>query len=347
MKKTTLLLAAGSLAGAIHLLAGNVPEPGAAGASRPRVTFDGESHDLGVVGPGEAAAHDFVVKNVGEAPLEISLVEAAKGSVVTVEPGLVAPGAEGRVRVSADTESVMDKVLLPVVLATNDPDRPRVTLELRLEVRVFLLVRPGYARYVTVQKAREGTIAQTLASSDGATFRLLKVEAPVPSLRLVWREARPEERRSEWTGSQWRIEATLASEAPVGALSGAIQLETDHPRQRRTRVPVSGFVRPIFAVTPPAAHLGDVDPKTPQQLSLVVKNFAEEEIEIKDVTSTVPAIQAVLEAVQPGRSWKLRLRISPAAKVGPFEGVLRLVTGSPKVPLLEVPVSGRIVRAQK
>jgi hypothetical protein len=218
-----------------------------------------------------------------------------------------------------------------------------VALAVQLDVRPFLLVRPGYARYITVQKAREGTLAQTIGAADGATFRVLRVESPLPSLRVSFREARPDERQPAWTGSQWRVTVTLASESPVGALAGSIVVHTDHPRQRRAFIPVSGFVRPILAVTPPEARLGDLDHRRSNPVRLLVRNFAEEPIEITGVSTDVAAVRAELEPIQAGRTWRLKLLPAPGAPLGPFEGTLRLRTGSPKLPSLEVPLSGRIV----
>ena len=327
---------------ALLLLGARSPDGGeAASPARARV---GEAvREAGVVGIGEPAVHEFVIENAGGSPLEVALVEASRGTAATVEPGTIPPGAAGRVRVVVDTERVAGPLVLPTVVRTSDPDQPRLTLELRVEVRPFLLVHPGHARYITVQKAREGTIPQTVGTVDGAPFRVVGVESPWPHLRVAFREARPEERQPGWEGSQWRVETTLAADAPVGPLSGDLVVVTDHPRQRRARVPVSGFVRPVFAVTPPAARLGDVDPARPGSLSLVVKNFAEEEIALTGASTTVAGIRAEIEPVQPGRSWRLRLRIAADALPGAFAGVIRLSTDSAHTPAIEVPLGGRIV----
>jgi hypothetical protein len=302
-----------------------------------------ESQDLGVVGLGEEAVAEVQVRNAGGAPLTLAAPRLPQG--VGVE-GLVpelAPGASVRLRVRIDTLRAHAEPRQAWSLVTSDPDRPQVAVEVRLEVRPFLLVRPGYARYITVQKAREGTIAQTVGAADGAAFRVLRVEAPVPHLRVAFREARPDERQGAWTGSQWRVETTLAADSPVGALTGTIVVHTDHPRQRRAFVPLSGFVRPILAVTPAEARLGDLDRRRITAVRLVVKNFAEEPITVTGVSTDVAAVRAEIEAIQPGRSWRLKLSPAPEAPPGPFEGKVVLRTASPKLPTFEVPLSGRIV----
>jgi hypothetical protein len=295
------------------------------------------------VGLGEDAVAEVEVRNTGAAPLTLDVPRLPPGVAVEGLASEVPPGGSVRLRVRIDTLRAHAEPRQTWTLVTNDPDRPRVPISVRLEVRPFLLVRPGYARYITVQKAREGTIVQTLGATDGATFRVLRVESPVPRLQVAFREARPDERRPEWTGSQWRVETTLASDAPVGALTGMIVVHTDHPRQRRAFVPLSGFVRPVLAVTPPEARLGDVDRRRTAPLRLTVKSFAEEPITITGVSTDVAAVRAEIQPTQPGRSWRLDLRPAPDAPLGPFAGTLVLRTASPKLPALEIPLSGRIV----
>jgi hypothetical protein len=302
-----------------------------------------ESRDLGVVGLGEEAVAEFEVRNEGGAPLTLQAPGLPPGVAVEGLVAALAPGESVRLRVRIDTLNARDDPQQRWTLVTNDPDRARVPLTVRLDVRPFLLVRPGYARYITVQKAREGTIVQTVGAADGAAFRVLRVESPTPHLRVTFREARPDERRPEWTGSQWRVETTLAADSPVGPLTGMLVVHTDHPRQRRAVVPLSGFVRPILAVTPAEARLGDLDRRRTEPLRLSVRNFAEETIQITGVSTDVAAVRAEIEPVEAGRRWRLKLWPAPGAPLGPFEGKIVLRTASPKLPSFQVPLSGRLV----
>ena len=81
-------------------------------------------------------------------------------------------------------------------------------------------------------------------------------------------------------------------------------MRTDHPRQRRAFVPVSGFVRPILAVTPHEARLGDLER---------------------------------------ARTWYLKLFPTPGAPLGAFEGTVQLRTASPLLPTFGISLSGRSV----
>ena len=314
-----------------------------ASTGSPRIAIDPERRDLGVVGLGEDAVAEYVVRNDGGAPLTLAMGPRSRGSRVEGLVPELPPGRSIRLRFSIDTFEGDGERVQGFALLTNDPARPRVPVEADVEVRPFLVARPGYVRYNVVQHAREGTITQTITSLDGAKFKVLRVESPVPTLRLSFREASAEERTAGASGSQWKVMSTLRADSPVGALQGYIVAHTDHPRQKRAFVPLSGFVRPILAVTPPEAKVGELDRKRSKPLRLVVKNFAEEEIEVSGVSTDVAVVKVALETVERGRSWSVTLLPVPDAPLGAFQGKIVLRTASPKVPLLEVPLSGQLV----
>ncbi|MGH7332398.1 MAG: hypothetical protein ACREKS_06545 [Candidatus Rokuibacteriota bacterium] len=148
-----------------------VPAMTAPSTPLPRVTVDPESQRRGVVGLGEEAVAEVVVRNDGGAPLTLAAPRLRRGTRVEGLVPELAPGESVRVRFRIDTLTADGNRQHSWTLVTNDPDRPRVVLVVEFDVRPFLVGRPGYARYIVVQHAREGTITQTI----GATHvRLLR-----------------------------------------------------------------------------------------------------------------------------------------------------------------------------
>lgn len=321
------------------------PATTAPSGAPPRVTIDPETRDLGVVGFGEEAVAEFVVTNAGGSPLTLAVPRMPRGLRLEGLPPAVAPGGSARLLLRIDTFDANADRRQTVGLTTNDPERPSVTLEAQIDVRPFLVARPGYARYITVQHAREGTIVQTIGATDGAEFRVLRVESPASNLRVSFREAKEEEREPSWTGSQWRVPMTLDSASPVGVITGLVVVHTDHPRQKRLFIQVSGFVRPVLAATPPEVRVGDLERRRAEPWRIFVRNFAEETIEITEVSTDVAAVRAELEPLQPGRSWRVKLFPVAEAPLGPFEGKILLRTASPYVPSFEIPLTGRLVES--
>ena len=243
--------------------------------------------------------------------------------------------------VTLETATLAGEGAVRIPIKTNDPAAATLPVGMKVEVRPALFAFPGYARYNVVQKERDGTIAQTIWSGDGARFRVLSVQSPSPALRVTFREAKPDERRPD-AGSQWHVESVLPTDAPVGALTGDIVVVTDHPRQKRLHIPLSGFVRPVFAVTPPVADLGEVDGSQPFRFTLDVKNFATETIALERAESDLPGATIEILPVTAGRAYKVRVAVPAGLPAGPLSGTVRIFTASPKVPQIEVPVRGRL-----
>lgn len=307
------------------------------------VVGDTASVDLGVVPVGEETRHTFRIANDAATPLTVRPQHVPPGVTLPTLDGTIVPGGHGRVEVALDGFAFAGPTSLEVVLATDDTART-IRLALTADVHAFVIADPGYARYLFVQGASPGTIGQTVFATDGAPFRVTHVASPLAALQVRVREARPDERAEETSaGTQWRIESTLASQPPVGPLGGFLDLTLDHPRQHRLRIPVSGFVRPMFAVTPPAGDLGEVHAGEPVRGRFVVKNFAAEGITLERVRSDVPGLTADVRTEDSGHTFSIGLTVAADTRPGRFDGRLRIATSTAKQRQIEIPIHGVVL----
>lgn len=301
--------------------------------------------DVGVVAKGEKIVKEFTLKNEGDAPLEISEVRAACGCTVADYTKSIPPGGTGTVKVTVETTEFNGPIAKGVTIYTNDADNPQLELTVRARIEPHIFVKPGYARYIVVQgEPQEGTIGQTLYAPNGTSFDVLDVQSPWPHLAVKFREATPQERNADAAGKQWRVETTLSNNAPVGPLSDFVVINTNHPHQKIVQIPVSGFVRPTIAVTPPSGDFGKIDVKGQTvQRSLNVRNFATEPIKVTGVESDNQNLAVSIDPVQEGREYTLRITVKSEMAKGPFDSKLVIRTDSPKAPTLEVDVRGTVI----
>jgi hypothetical protein len=313
---------------------------------QPGIRVVNPERNLGVVGLGTNPTVDFTLENTGGATLELAIGPLPRGLRLVHADTSVEPGGVGRVRVELNTFDVGGNTQWTASVKTNDPSQPSVDLAIKADVRTFLVIAPPAARFTFVQHEAEGGTKHVIAAVDDVELAVLGVESPFPFIRPTWRELRTSERRSDLSsGRQWQIDLTISSQAPVGPIADYVIVRTSHPQQPRAFLPVSGFVRPLFAVTPPSLHLPAVAPRGDGKpvASLVVKNFATREIPITSVTTDVPGLTTTLVEVQSGREWRVEIGLADGGKAGPFTGTLQLVTRSPHVPKLVVPFSGERV----
>ena len=314
-------------------------------AGKPKAVAVEPIKDLGTVPKGEKIVNDFVIRNEGDAVLEITNVQPACGCTVAEFDKTIAPGQTGKVHAVVETTTFSGPISKGVSVFTNDPENPQIELTIRAKVEPYIAVKPGYARYVTVQgETKEGNIGQTLWAPDGSDFTVTGVDSPWPFLKVSFREAKPEERNADAKGKQWRVEMLLSNDAKVGALSDYVTIHTDHPKQKLVQIPVSGFVRPVVAVTPPNADFGRIELKEPLRKALNIRNFATEPIKVTGVDPSLPkGIETKLEPLEEGREYQVRIILNPELAKGPFNGKLTIHTDSPKVPTLEVELKGIVI----
>jgi len=89
-------------------------------ADLPELSFANESHDFGTINEGQVVETEFKFTNTGKAPLIISSAQGSCGCTVPEYPNApVAPGEEGVIRVSFNSEGKPNQQSKTVTLTTN------------------------------------------------------------------------------------------------------------------------------------------------------------------------------------------------------------------------------------
>lgn len=100
---------------------------------RPRLRVDEPVFKGAVFKPGTPFSHEFILRNEGRAPLLIEEVRTGCSCSVAAYDRTIAPGGQGRVRLSVDVyrEWAGRDILRTVWLTTNDPEAAQVSLAVR------------------------------------------------------------------------------------------------------------------------------------------------------------------------------------------------------------------------
>lgn len=299
--------------------------------------------DAGTVPKGEKIKTIFEIRNEGDAVLEITDVRPSCGCTVATYDDKIAPGEVGRIHVVIDSTNLFGADVKKVTVLTNDPSNPSIVLSIKSMVRPYLNAVPGYARFNVVQGEASGSVTQSIWAEDGEPFKILSVEAPEGPFKASFREATEEERVEGAKGKQYMVDLTIDTNGHLGPITGGLLVTTDHPKQKAMRIPVSGFIRPILAVTPQTANFRKIELKEPLRANLLIKNYATEEIQLTNITSSMPTVTAEIIPLEAGRRYQIKLTLSPDTPKGELDGKLTITTDSPKVPTLEIPVIGTVI----
>ena len=302
--------------------------------------------DFEIVPKGNKIHHVFEIKNDGDAALELTDVKPACGCTVAEFDRLIEPGAVGQVKTTVETDNFNGPIAKTIAVFTNDPENPKIQLVVKAEIKPFLGVFPGYARYSYVQDEEMGVINQILWAEDGKDIEVLEVKSPYPHMKVVHRVATEAERKAEFPGKQWHFELHLDTQSPVGALRDYIEVTTNHPQQSSLRIPLSGFVRPRQHVTPQEIDLGVLDGgELPLKRVLAFTSFIKKGIEVTKVDTGFEAlmIEANMTGRKDGHRFELKLTVDPAMPKGEFEGTIKIHITDEKNPVVEIPVKGKVI----
>lgn len=315
--------------------------PAAAG---PRAVVPEPVVDAGTVPSGEPVRAEFTIRNEGREPLEIVQVRPACGCTVAQFDEEIPPGGEGTVEAEVDTSNIVGPNAKAVTVYTNDATNPRIVLTIKSDVRPFLLADPGYARFTRfVTGEGDETSRQIVYSDDFAHLEVRGAESPTPHVSVEYREAAADERIEGVPGRQWVVDVTLDRGTPAGPLAERIVIETNHPRQPRLELPVSGFVRPVVAVTPPEVDFGAVDPGQGKSWGILVRNFASAPMVLERVGGDLPGMDVEVEAIEEGKRYKVVFTPTEGMAEGPFAGRVEFSTGLPHQERFSVELSGEVI----
>lgn len=319
--------------------------PLAAQELQPQAVISEPVHEAGTVAKGDKINHSFTIRNEGQATLEITDVQPACGCTVAEFDREIAPGEEGTVRAVLDTSTFDGPIAKSIAVLTNDSVNPKLNLSVRAKVEPYLFVKPGYARFVQAQKSDPGVVEQIVYTASFDDLEITKIDSPYPFLEATYRKAgENDEPQPEGQGNQWVVTLTLDyGTAPVGTLAGYLNVHTNHPEQAIARIPVSGFVRPMIVATPEKAEFGQIEIQAAQNATVLLRSFAEEQVQMGPVTTDVPGVQVSLEPVEEGRRYNLQLTLPEDMPKGGFSGTITVQTDNPKVPAITVPLSGTVI----
>ena len=318
--------------------------PGLAAAQGPQAAVVDPILDFGEMTRGDKKSGVFVIENKGDVTLEIIEVKPSCACTVVDFDDQVPAGATSEIRVELDTASLSEAIQKSILVYTSDVNNPVLTLTVKAAVANIVDAFPGYIRYIVVQGFEEdSTITQTIFAPGEQAFDVTNVVSPYSFIETSFREARPEERDPNMPGRQWLVSTRIANDAPIGALRDHLRVELDGVAQDSLDIPLSGFVRPLFAITPEVADFGEreLDAEEPHWGSVKVQNFAAENISLSEATVDIEGVSTEIKEDVPGHIFFVRLQFDENPKTkGPFSGTLRIKTDSPKQSEILIPVKG-------
>jgi hypothetical protein len=311
----------------------------------PNMVVEEKIKDVGTVAQGEVVDVDFKIINEGGDPLQIKAVRPTCGCTVADYDKEIAAGGEGFVKAKLDTKDFSGPISKSILIMTNDPREPTVSVVIKAIVQPFVEVLPRpLIRFNAVQKEPMTERVVIVATEPDRDFAVTKVTSHVPFLKPTVRELTGNERISGKSGKQYEVGVQIDDDAPVGPVSAKVTIHTDHPKAPEVVVKVYGVVRALIHITPSQVQFGTVDAKAMAGRNVIVVNnrSGEGAMKVTDVTVDDAAFDTSVATIEEGRRYQVTVNVKEDAPAGSHAATMTLKTTDPDFPEMTVPVKANI-----
>jgi len=311
----------------------------------PKLVVPEKILDKGTVAKGEVVEANFKLVNEGSETLVVKAVRPTCGCTVADYDREIPAGGTGWVKAKLDTGDFAGPVSKSILVMTNDPQDPTVSVVIKADVKPYVEVLPRpLIRFNAIKHEQMSQKVTLVSGDDERNFKVINVESSVPYLKASVRQLGKEEELPGRPSPQYEVALSLAGDAPVGPVNAQLSVHTDHPKARVVPIKVYGVVRALLHVTPPQIQFGTVEASAkPGRNVLVVNNRPDGgALEVTSAVVTDSAFDATVAAIEEGRRYQVTVTIKADADPGTRDAVLKLATSDPEFPELTVPVRANI-----
>jgi hypothetical protein len=301
--------------------------------------------DTGTIAQGEVVEIVFTIQNEGTEPLQIKAVRPTCGCTVADYDKEIPAGGEGAVKAKLDTKDFAGPISKSILIMTNDPAEPTVSVVIKSNVQPFVEVLPRpLIRFNAVQLEPMTQKVVVVSTDTSRNFKVTKVESSVPFLEAAVRQLGSGELVPGKPGDQYEVSVSIDDDAPVGPVSGTLTISTDHPKASEVSVKVYGVVRSLVHVTPTQLEFGNVEAKARPGRNLIVVNNRTDgaKLEVTGAKVDDPAFETSVSTIEEGKRFQVTVNVKGDAASGPRDATLTLETTDPDFPQLTVPVKASL-----
>ncbi len=301
---------------------------------KPKIKIEPMEYDFGEITQGAVVKHTFVVKNEGDAPLEI-MARPSCGCVTPHFDKVIEPGKEGRIEAELRSAGFRGAQVKTIQVTSNDPDNPSLTLRLTTNIRVAIEVRPS--EQIPVALKSDGPTVQEveIVSNTNEPLEVQEVRVNVPFAKAEAQKI--DDKRT-------RVVITINPDAPPGRNTILATARTNSTAQPQVNIALN-YEKGIV-VTPTTVFFGAINSATPLPIERVVtvsrgdKGFQVKKFEVDD-----PNIEVKHEATQDGKQHRFILRYKGGWQSGTVRKNLIIETDDPQQSTLRVSIMANVLPA--
>jgi len=320
----------------------------------PRLTIVDPVKDFGVVPKGEKLDWSFVIKNTGNADLQIIAAKPGCGCTVADFDKLVKPGETGKINAHVDTTNFAGPIAKGVTVETNDPNTPTSQLTIHAVVKPFVEAYPaGFVRFNMLQGDTESQ-SLTFYSEEDEPFQIVKVEVPADYVKASFKKIENDAEMAQGVGrpgqNQYKLDITVGGpDAKIGPLADKVHVVTNSKHQPEYWVSLSGVIRPTIRVEPLGINFGEITANDSAATRVVMLKSNDlktpDRFVVTRAETNTPLVGASFKPTPNKGEYEVTLQIAKDAKPGDIEGQVKIYTSDKVNPIVTVPIKGTVKTA--
>ncbi|MGH7915036.1 MAG: DUF1573 domain-containing protein, partial [Candidatus Binataceae bacterium] len=304
-------------------------ETGAAAAGAPKAEVAQPAYNFGTALSGPSINHVFMIKNAGNAPLEIRSVNSSCGcTAARPSKTILAPGEVATIAASVDTRFEQGHNLSVVTLTTNDPAHASLQLKIEGVIKPQVAAQPMDIDFGNVHHGNAAAREVIISDMVGSTgFALKSIKNASPYIKVT-QSARTDGKPGAL------LHVALSPSMPPGPISDTLRIETS---RAPLRVAILGVVTGDLIVKPNQVSFGILAHHQGAVRIVRLTNQGSHTINVLGVESTSNSVFARVAPVTPGKEYKLTVALRPNTPDGQIRGALTIRTDDPQQATLTVP----------
>ncbi len=317
-------------------LAQETPAPVPTDGASPKAVCDEPTFDCKEVWTGEKVEHAFIIRNTGDAVLNITEVRAGCGCTATEYDKTIEPGQTGKVKAVLSTSGIRTRFSKPVYVGTNDPHNARITLTLQgvAKPRV-VLTPPNGADFGRVGIDAVDPIKVRLTNN---TDEPMKIELLDPTAQHAVFKAAVEEIEA---GKVYEV--TITPQRPFAVGSNVVLLHVRTGLEDEPQIPIACklFSPAILEVTPGSIMLG-VPPNRDMERKIQLRYNGRGEMKILSAVASDPSVPVEIKELTAGRDYEATVTLPAGLAISPERPIeIKIATDYESRPEVIIPITMR------
>jgi hypothetical protein len=326
--------------------------------ARPKAVLDETVHDFGFLDPSEKCEHAFLIRNQGEAPLQLSRgPTSCKCTVSDLPEQAIPPGTAARVRVASKLAKESGDFSHRAVVFTNDPDNSKLVLRLQGTVRTCVGADPPRIVLSGMSRKESKSVEVTVYSQVWESFDIGEISSTLEGLTWKVGPADAQSLAKLDALSGYRLHVTLPAGLQAGEfwheLSLPITPADESAKARTFRLDIAGTVLSRISIFGPKldarkiVRLGTIPQGQGVHERLTMKVRDDHRRLVIRRVETEPDFLCVRVAPFDAEReelglYRIELEVPPDAPASDYftePGEIRIVSDHPKLPVLSLSVA--------